>query len=278
MKLKKFNFISLFSHVLIGIIAFISLFPIVWMLIIALKSPGESIAGFNSLWISNPTYKNFIKIFGRIPVWSSLFNSIFITTMGTISTLFFCSLAGFGFAKYKFPARDFLFYFVIATLLIPPEVGAIPLFIIMRRLNLINSLWSVIIPKAATAIGIFYMRQYIIDVPDEIIESARIDGASEFKIYYKLILPIIKPAAATWALLVVIARWNSFFWPLIFLRSTSKHTLMVSISLLPVSQGLSTPWTVIMAGTTFAIIPVIIVYLILQKYQKTGITEGAVKG
>jgi ABC-type glycerol-3-phosphate transport system permease component len=148
----------------------------------------------------------------------------------------------------------------------------------MRRLNLINSLWSVILPRAATAVGIFYMRQYIIDIPDEILESARIDGASEFGIYYKLILPIIKPAAATWALLVIIARWNSFFWPLIFLRETSKHTLMVSISLLPVSQGLSTPWTVIMAGTSFAIIPVIVVYLFLQKYQKKGLTAGAVKG
>lgn len=278
MKVKKNDYINYLTHMLIALIAFISLFPIIWMLIISLKSSGESISGFSSLIITKPTYNNFIEIFDRIPLWSSLFNSLFTTTMGTITTLFFCSLAGFGFAKYKFPGRDFLFYFVIMTLLIPPEVGSIPLFIIMRRLNLINSLWSVILPRAATAVGIFYMRQYIIDIPDEILESARIDGASEFGIYYKLILPIIKPAAATWALLVIIARWNSFFWPLIFLRETPKHTLMVSISLLPVSQGLSTPWTVIMAGTSFAIIPVIVVYLFLQKYQKKGLTAGAVKG
>jgi|SRR5690554_4264580 len=278
MKLRKINYFGLLSHILIGIIAFISLFPILWMLLISFKSPGETISGFSSLFISNPTYNNFVDIFDRIPMWTSFYNSLFTTTLGTVTTLFFCSLAGFGFAKYKFPGRDFLFYFVIATLLVPPEAGAIPLFIIMRRLSLINSLWSVIIPEAATAIGIFYMRQYIIDVPDEILESARIDGASEFKIYYKLILPIIKPAAATWALLVIVARWNNFFWPLIFLRDTAKHTLMVSISLLPVSQGLSTPWPVIMAGTTLAVLPVIIVYLLLQKFQKAGITTGAVKG
>src|SRR6056297_1640440 len=220
MNYKKVNYNSVLAHFLIIIFTFISLFPIVWMFIIALKSPGESISGFSSIWISNPTFRNFVNIFDKIPIWSSMFNSFFTTLMGLITTLFFCSLAGYGFAKYKFPGRDFLFYFVIATLLIPPEVGAIPLFIIMRKLNLINSLWSVIIPKAATAIGIFYMRQYIIDVPEEILESARIDGASEFGIYYKLILPIIKPAAATWALLVIMARWNSFFWPLIFLRKT----------------------------------------------------------
>ncbi|QTL97429.1 ABC transporter permease subunit [Iocasia frigidifontis] len=274
-KARKGNIIV---YILLGVITFISLFPIIWMCIIAFKGTGESISGFNSLWINNPTLKNFKNVFEVIPILSSLYNSIFTTVMGTITTLFFCSLAGYGFAKYQFPGRDFLFYFIVATLLVPPEVGSIPLFIIMRRLHLINSLWSVIIPKAATAIGIFYMRQYIINIPTEVIESARIDGSSEFGIYLKIIVPMIKPALATWTLLTVIARWNDFFWPLIFLRSTVKHTLMVSISLLPVSDGLSTPWPVIMAGTTFAIIPVVVVYIFLQRFLKSGISAGAVKG
>lgn len=265
-------------YIILGIVVFVCLFPIIWMFIISLKGPNESISGFNSLWVSDPTLENFKNVFTVIPVWSNLFNSFFTTLLGTITTLFFCSLAGFAFAKYEFPGKEFLFYFVIATMLIPPEVGAVPLFIIMRKFNLINSLWSLVIPRIATAVGIFYMRQYIVDVPTEIMEAARIDGCGDFAIYSKIIVPIIKPALASWAVLTVIARWNDFFWPLLYLRSAKKYTLMVSISLLPVSDGLSTPWPVIMAGTTFAVIPIIILYLVLQRFQKAGMSTGAVKG
>lgn len=263
---------------LLSIIVFISLFPIVWMCIISLKGTNESISGFNSMWASNPTLHNFENLFKVIPVWSNLYNSVFTTILGTVTSLFFCSLAGFAFAKYNFPGKNFLFYFVIATMLVPPEVGAVPLFIIMKKIGLINSLWSLVVPRIATAVGIFYMRQYILDVPTEIIEASRIDGYGDFKIFTHIVLPIIKPALASWAAVTLIARWNDFFWPLLYLRSQDKYTLMVSISLLPVSDGLSTPWPVIMAGTTFVIIPIIVLYLILQKFQKSGLSAGAVKG
>ena len=275
---SKKRVVSGLVYITLGVVVFFCIFPVVWMCIISLKGPNESISGFNSLWLSNPTLQNFKNVFNVIPVWNNIFNSAFTTLVGTITTLFFCSLAGFAFAKYDFPGKKFLFYFVIATMLIPPEVAAVPLFSIMRKLNLINSLWSLIIPRIATAVGIFYMRQYIVDVPTEIMEASRIDGCGDFSIYRRIILPIIKPALASWAVLTIIARWNDFFWPLLYLRSTPKYTLMVSISLLPVSDGLSTPWPVIMAGTTFAIIPVIILYLILQRFQQTGLSAGAVKG
>ena len=213
-----------------------------------------------------------------IPVAQNTFNSVFTTLVGTASSLFFCALAGFAFAKYRFPGRNLLFYSVIATMLVPPEVGAVPLFIIMKKLNLINSLWSLIIPRIATAVGIFYMNQYISDVPDELVEAARIDGCGDFKIFTKVILPVIKPAMASWASVTLIARWNDFFWPLLYLRKQAKYTLMVTISLLPVSEGLSTPWPVILAGTTLVIIPIIVMYLLLQTMQKGGSFAGAVKG
>ena len=265
-------------YFILAVIVFMSLFPVVWMCIISLKSNTESISGFNSLWVSNPSFHNFENLFKVIPVWSSIYNSVFTTIIGTVTTLFFCSLAGFAFAKFNFPGRYFLFYFVIATMLVPPEVGAVPLFIIMRKIGLINSLWSLIIPRIATAVGIFYMRQYIMDVPTEIIEASRIDGYGDFRIFTRIVLPIIKPALASWAAVTLIARWNDFFWPLLYLRSQSKHTLMVSISLLPVSDGLSTPWPVILAGTTFVILPIVVLYLILQRFQKAGLSAGAVKG
>ena len=265
-------------HILLCFIVLVCVFPILWMCLLAFKDTSESLTGFHSLVVQSPTFSNFIRLTELIPIAQNTFNSTFTTLMGTVTSLFFCSLAGFAFAKYKFPGRNFLFYFLLATMLVPAEVGAVPLFIIMKKVNLINSLCSLIIPKIATAIGIFYMNQYISDVPDELIEAARIDGCTDFQIYWKVILPIIKPALASWGAVTLISRWNDFFWPLLFLRKQAKYTLIVTISLLPISEGLSTPWPVIMAGTTLVIIPIIVLYLILERFQKAGSFAGAVKG
>ena len=276
-KRKKLIAITAIHGALLAVVA-VSVFPILWMCLISVKSTSESLTGFHSLWVSDPTLDNFKRLFQMIPVAQNTFNSVFTTLVGTVSSLFFCALAGFAFAKYRFPGRNLLFYSVIATMLVPPEVGAVPLFIIMKKLNLINSLWSLIIPRIATAVGIFYMNQYISDVPDELVEAARIDGCGDFKIFTKVILPVIKPAMASWASVTLIARWNDFFWPLLYLRKQAKYTLMVTISLLPVSEGLSTPWPVMLAGTTLVIIPIIVMYLLLQTMQKGGSFAGAVKG
>lgn len=275
---RKKKLASFAVHGALTGISLICILPILWMCLISIKPTSESISGFQSIWVAKPTLDNFNKLFSMIPVGSNFFNSVFTTVMGTVTSLFFCSLAGFAFAKYKFPGRNFLFYFVIATMLVPPEVGAVPLFIIMKKLNLINSLWSLVIPRIATAVGIFYMHQYISDMPDELIEAAKIDGCKDFGIFWRIVLPIIKPALASWAAVTLIARWNDFFWPLLYLRKQAKYTLMVTISLLPVSEGLSTPWPVILSGTTLVIIPIIVLYLILQTFQKAGMMAGAVKG
>nr|WP_243134418.1 carbohydrate ABC transporter permease [Enterocloster asparagiformis] len=192
-KKKKLIASTALHGALLAVVA-VSVFPILWMCLISVKSTSESLTGFHSLWVSDPTLDNFKRLFQMIPVAQNTFNSVFTTLVGTASSLFFCALAGFAFAKYRFPGRNLLFYSVIATMLVPPEVGAVPLFIIMKKLNLINSLWSLIIPRIATAVGIFYMNQYISDVPDELVEAARIDGCGDFKIFTKVILPVIKPA------------------------------------------------------------------------------------
>lgn len=275
---KKQNMASFALHAILIIISLVCILPILWMCLISIKPTSETMSGFHSIWVSQPTLDNFKRLFEMIPVAQNTFNSVFTTILGTVTSLFFCALAGFAFAKYKFPGRNFLFYFVIATMLVPPEVGAVPLFVIMKKLNLINSLWSLIIPRIATAVGIFYMHQYISDVPDELVEAAKIDGCKDFGIFLRIILPVIKPAIASWAAVTLIARWNDFFWPLLYLRKQTKYTLMVTISLLPVSEGLSTPWPVILAGTTLVIIPIVVLYLILQTLQKSGMMAGAVKG
>ncbi|MBK7820288.1 MAG: carbohydrate ABC transporter permease [Tessaracoccus sp.] len=255
-----------------------SLLPAAWMILIALKPPSSSMTGAKVLDLTNLTFANFASVNQLTPIATNVSNSLFTTIVGTLTTLFFCSLAGYAFAKIDFPGREPIFYILIATMLVPPEVAIIPLFRIMTGLSLVNSLWALIIPKMATAVGIFYMRQYISAVPNEVIEAARVDGCGPFRIYLQIVLPMIKPGLAVWATLTVIARWNDFFWPLVFLRSEDKYTLVQAISLLPVGEGLSTPWPVIMAGTSIAVIPPVIGYIIFQRFQKADMTAGAVKG
>lgn len=274
----KKNLWKLLVYLLMAVIVVICLFPVVWSCIISIKSVGEKVSGFSALTISQPTLANYERLFELLPIWQHLGNSVFTSVMGTLTTLFFCSLAGFAFAKYRFPARNALFYFVVATMTIPAEVGSIPLFLIMRNLDLINNLWSLILPRLATAVGVFYHRQYMMEVPDEILEAARIDGCRDFGIFVRVVCPIVKPALASWASLTLIARWNDFFWPLLFLNKSSKYTLMVSVSMLPLSDGLATPWQVILSGTTLVIVPSIVIYLFMQTFQKEGATAGAVKG
>ena len=274
----KKNLWKLLVYLLMAVIVVICLFPVIWSCIISIKSVGEKVSGFSALTISQPTLANYERLFELLPIWQQLGNSVFTSVMGTLTTLFFCSLAGFAFAKYRFPARNALFYFVVATMTIPAEVGSIPLFLIMRNLDLINNLWSLILPRLATAVGVFYLRQYMMEVPDEILEAARIDGCRDFGIFLRVVCPIVKPALASWAALTLIARWNDFFWPLLFLNKSSKYTLMVSVSMLPLSDGLATPWQVILSGTTLVIVPSILIYLFMQTFQKEGATAGAVKG
>lgn len=265
-------------HAAMGIVVVICVFPVLWSCVISAKSVGEKVSGFSALAIQNPTLANYARLFQLGPIGQQLGNSVFTAVVGTVTTLFFCALAGFAFAKYQFPYRDALFYFVVATMTIPAEVGAVPLFLIMKEVGLINSLWSLILPRLATAVGVFYLRQYILEVPDDILDAARIDGCRDFGLFWKIVCPVIKPALASWASLTLIARWNDFFWPLLFLNKPEKHTLMVSVSTLPLTDGLATPWQVILAGTTLVIVPSVLLYLAMQTFQKAGALEGAIKG
>ena len=193
-------------HAAMGIVVVICVFPVLWSCVISVKSVGEKVSGFSALAIQNPTLANYARLFQLVPIGQQLGNSVFTAVVGTVTTLFFCALAGFAFAKYQFPYRDALFYFVVATMTIPAEVGAVPLFLIMKEVGLINSLWSLILPRLATAVGVFYLRQYILEVPDDILDAARIDGCRDFGLFWKIVCPVIKPALASWASLTLIAR------------------------------------------------------------------------
>ncbi len=256
----------------------LSVFPLLWMVGTSLKPVEEPIGGLSSMLPAQPTLANFVKVSTLLPLGRNTFNSFLVATTSTIVTVFLCALAGYAFAKFEFPGKTWLFFLLLGTMLIPPEAGIVPTFIIMRRLSWINTYWSLIVPRAATAIGLFYMRQYISSFPTEIMEAGRMDGCSDFRIFWNLVLPVVSPALAAWATLAFIARWNDFMYPLLFMTSKEMYTLMVAISKLPVSESLSTPWPVIMAGSVMAVFPLVVIYLLMQRFQIAGLQMGAVKG
>lgn len=268
----------LLVHLILLFWCLISIFPLLWMVGVSLKPVTEPIGGLGSMIPQRVTLTNFERVSTLMPLARNTLNSLIVATFGTLTTVFLCALGGFAFAKYNFPGKNFLFYLLIATMLIPPEAGIVPTFMIMRGLGWINNYLSLIVPRAATAIGIFYMRQYISSFPNEVMEQARLDGCSEFRIFWNMVLPVVFPALAAWATLAFIARWNDFMYPLLFMTSKNMFTLMVAISKLPVSESLSTPWPIIMAGSVIAVFPLILIYLLMQRFQVSGLQLGAVKG
>jgi ABC-type glycerol-3-phosphate transport system permease component len=229
-----------------------------------------------TFFAKNFTLENYKFLFNATPFARQLFNSLITTISYTFLSVFFCSLAGFAFAKLSFPGRRVLYFLLIATLMIPMEVAIVPSFVIMSALHWVNTYWAIIIPGSANALGIFFMRQYIISIPDELIDAARIDGCSDFVIYFRIILPVIKPALAALAIITFVPKWNDFIWPLLVLRSEDMLTATVGLNLLP-AQQFSTPWGVVLAGCTMITMPPIIIFLLFQRYFISGVTLGAVK-
>jgi ABC-type glycerol-3-phosphate transport system permease component len=275
---RKIRPVRALIYAIMAVWCILAIFPLLWMVSTSLKPVTEPIGGLSSMLPRAPTLASYVHVAQVLPLARNTLNSIIVAAVGSIVTVFLCALAGFAFAKYNFPGKNLLFWLLLATMMIPVEAGIVPTFIIMRKLGWINTYQALIVPRAATAIGIFYLRQYIVGFPNEVMEQGRLDGCSEFRIFWQLVIPVVAPALAAWGTLAFIARWNDFMLPLLLMRSKEMYTLMVAISVLPVSEGLSTPWPVIMAGTSVAVFPLIAIYLILQRFQVGGLALGAVKG
>lgn len=204
-----------------------------------------------------------------------LFNSTFVTIVGTLITVTINAMAAFALAKYRFPGRTVAMMFVIGALMIPPTVILVPLFLVVREVGMFNSLWGVIIPGAATPTGVFLLRQYMLTIPDELIEAARMDNASEWKIFWRIVVPLSLPAIAVLTILSVIWRWNDFLWPLIILQDSENYTLQVALSAF---QGqFETQWNYLLAMTVLTLLPVTAVFAVLQRYVTTGIANTGIK-
>jgi ABC-type glycerol-3-phosphate transport system permease component len=274
--MKRFALRSI-SHILLLLVSFIFLFPFYWMIISGFKPTSELFSKTISFWPAHPTLVQYIFVFEKVRILRTLLNSIVISVGHTALAVFLCSLGGYGFAKYQFKGKKFLFNFLVATMMIPQVVGIIPSFIIMSKIGWVDTFWALIIPGAADAFGIILMRQYINSIPDELVDAARIDGASEFAIYTKVIIPLMRPALITYGLMTFIYSWNNYLWPLIILRSPQNYTILLAVNTIS-SAKFNTPWGAIMAGSTLAILPLVIVFLLLQKYIVSGLMVGSVKG
>ena len=266
----------LIYSLLIAISAFMIL-PFIWMVSTSLK-PADEIFAIPPIIISpNSSLKAYVYLQEQYNILGIVKNTFVIAFSATILRLFFCALGGYGFAKFKFPGQRALFAFLLATMVIPGAVTLVPVYIIMRELKWIDTFWPLIIPGAANAFGIFFMRQYIMSVSNELMDAARIDGAGEFTIFWRIILPIIAPGLTSLGLIFFMGSWNDFLGPLIYLKSPEHFTLPLIIRSLVGPVG-RTVYDVQMATSVISLIPLLIIFLIFQRRIVEGITAGAIKG
>lgn len=258
-------------------VSFFMILPFIWMVSTSLKPPDEIFAIPPIIISPNSNLSAYVYLQQQYNILGIVKNTFVIAFSATILRLFFCSLGGYGFAKFKFPGQGALFAFLLGTMVIPSAVTLVPVYIIMRDLKWIDTFWPLIIPGAANAFGIFFMRQYIMSVSNELMDAARIDGAGEFTIFWRIILPIIAPGLTSLGLIFFMGSWNDFIGPLIYLKSPEHFTLPLIIRSLigPVGR---TVYDVQMATSVISLIPLLIIFLIFQRRFVEGITAGAIKG
>jgi ABC-type glycerol-3-phosphate transport system permease component len=252
-------------------------FPFVWMLSSSFKPFSEIFAG-NTFWPEQPTLANYQSLFQQNNAVLKLWNSFYIATGATASSVFLCALGGYAFAKFRFPGRGVLFSLMLASMAVPFAVVMVPLFVMMRNVfHWIDTPWPLIVPGAANAFGIFFMRQYMTSVPDEMLDAARVDGASEFGIFWRIVLPTTVPGLISLSIIFFMTSWNNFLWPLAILHSDSMQTVPVMLNSLQGPPG-RTAFDVLMAGSVVSVLPMLVLFLILQRRLVAGITSGAIKG
>ena len=252
--------------------------PFVYMTTGGFKYQNEIASSSVSLIPRNPTLANYQTIFKEFPIPRITFNSFFIALAVTATNLFFCSLAGLAYAKFRFPGRDKLFGLALLTMMIPMQAILVPLFIIMANLNWINTYQAIILPGAIGAFGIFFMRQYIgSSVPSDLLDAARIDGCSEFRMYWMVVLPIIKPAMVTLGLILFMNAWNDYLWPMIMLNDNTMYTLSLTVGVAGLRNYLLN-YGEKLAAATLAAWPPVIIFFIFRKQFIEAIMAGALKG
>ena len=253
----------------------LSVFPIFWMLLTAIRPVNEIFARTLHLWPEHIAWDNFSRSYQTYPVGEWLLNSTLITILSGGLTICLDLLAGYAFAKFKFPGRDVLFVIFLGTLMLPTQVLLVPQFMTIAALHGVNTLWAVILPRAAETYGIFLARQFFQNVPDELIDAARLDGAGEWSIFWRIAVPLCKSGIAVLALLLILGSWNDFGWPLVVLQDIHSLTLPVGLSILRGEHV--TDWPVLMVIALISILPITVLFVLLQRYFVQGVARSAIK-
>jgi multiple sugar transport system permease protein len=271
----------------VGSVIFVA--PFMWMVTASFQSMGD-IFRWPPTWIPrNPSFDNYTRFFEQERVARYSFNSAFVALAVTALQLFTSSLAAYTFAKRSFPGRDFLFMFALATMMIPGQVTLIPNYVILKNIPFfggndaigqgghgwLDSYWGLIVPQAATAFGIFLLRQYMKSIPDDLLDAARVDGASEFRIYWQIVMPLCRPALAALGIFTFSYVWDDFFWPLIIVTSEDLRTLPLGLALFVVKNR--TAWDLLMAGSVVTTVPVLVIFLLFQRHFIRGIAVTGMK-
>lgn len=258
--------------------AVIMLLPFAWMLLSSFMTAQEVIARPLTWFPTELRYQNYQALANAVPLGRMYLNSAIVTTATALCVLLTSALAGYGFAKFQFPARDALFLLVLATMMIPFFVVLIPVFYLISQLGWVNTYPGLIVPNIVTGFGIFLMRQYMLSLPDEVLDAARVDGASEFEIFWRIALPLSTPVIGALGILSFVYHWNSFLWPLVVARSDDMWTVPVGLNSLRVYASSAEVINQQMAGAALAIVPVMVVFLALQRYFVRGIALTGLKG
>lgn len=257
--------------------ALITIFPFFWSALLSTRDRSEIFGGGISFAIGDSLGFNYEKLKQIMPFWQAMFNSIYIAFLGTTISLLFCSMGGYAFAVYKFKGKNLLFGMLVGSMMIPPVLSLIPYFMIVKFLGLMDNSIAVWLPFTTTPFGIFLMRQHVIaSIPKELLEAAKLDGAGEFRTYWSVVLPLMKPALATLSIVQFVFFWNMFMQPLVVLTTPDHYVITQALRSV---QGIpNTPWGAVMLGTTISVLPLITTYLFASKQMISGLTSGAVKG
>ncbi len=253
-----------------------ALFPLAWMVAVSFMPTGAASTYPPPIWPRQPTLAHYRQLLAQGGLGRAFANSLGLAIAATAVSTFLNALAGYSFAKLRFSGRDRLFALLIAALVIPGQVAMLPLFLMLKSLGLVNSYAGVLVPSLAGIFGIFLVRQYARGIPDELIEAARIDGAGEFRLFFAVVLPLLKPVLVTLAVFAFLGSWNDFMWPLIVLTDTGLQTLPVALASL--SREHVQDSELMMAGAVITVLPVLLLFVALQRYYMQGLLMGSVKG
>jgi multiple sugar transport system permease protein len=250
--------------------------PFIWMALSSFKPEREIRADPPTFLPNDPSFGNYQVLFDRLDFPTYFTNSVVVAVATTVGNLLFCSAAGYALAKLDFPGKRTLFLVVMGTIMVPSIVTMVPLFVLSSNLGLLKSVAALILPFLAQAFGVFLMRQFIMSIPNDLLEAARIDGASELRIYAQIVLPLCRPALATLAILTFLASWNNFLWPLVAATTEERYTLPVALALYAIGQN-QTRYDLLLPGSVIIVLPVLIVFLLLQRHFVRGIATTGLK-